>query len=229
MDRRETIKLLLFTSIAGNTLFLAGCKKNGVENTVRAVYGRTPEELEYDEEIYNRTFLNKHELETVAILADIILPADEKSGSATEAGVVEFIEFIVKEMEGHQEVMRNGLAYLDNESNSRFSSEFKLAELENQKAILDEIAYPEYEESRKDAVSFFSLLRNLVVTGFYTSKMGFDDLGYKGNTPNVWDGVPPEVLAEYDVDYDEEWLAKCIDQSKRNDMAKWDDNKNLIS
>ena len=72
-------------------------------------------------------------------------------------------------------------------------------------------------------------MRDLTLTGYYTSEMGFKDLGYKGNTPTVWDGIPEDVLKEYDVSYDKEWLAKCVDQTKRGDIAKWDDNGNLIS
>ena len=67
------------------------------------------------------------------------------------------------------------------------------------------------------------------MTGYYTSRMGIDDLGYKGNLPNVWDGVPDEILKEHDVAYEPEWLAKCVDQSKREDIARWDEDMNLIS
>ena len=72
-------------------------------------------------------------------------------------------------------------------------------------------------------------MRNLTLTGYYTSKMGIEDLGYKGNMPNVWDGVPEDVLAAHGLNYDPSWLAKCVDQSKRADIATWDDEGNLIS
>ena len=72
-------------------------------------------------------------------------------------------------------------------------------------------------------------MRDLVVTGYFTSAVGLKDLGYLGNTPNVWDGVPDEVLKEHDVAYDSTWLAKCIDQDTRSDIAKWDKNGNLIN
>ncbi|MEE1964223.1 gluconate 2-dehydrogenase subunit 3 family protein, partial [Allomuricauda taeanensis] len=65
--------------------------------------------------------------------------------------------------------------------------------------------------------------------GFYTSKIGIEELGYKGNMPNVWDGVPDDVLEQHGVSYDPEWLAKCVDQSKRNIVAEWDENGNLIT
>jgi hypothetical protein len=59
--------------------------------------------------------------------------------------------------------------------------------------------------------------------------MGIKDLGYKGNKPNVWDGVPQEVLDKHGVSYEKEWLAKCIDQSTRGDLAKWDEEGNLLT
>ena len=72
-------------------------------------------------------------------------------------------------------------------------------------------------------------MRNLTLTGYYTTRMGLDDLGYKGNTPNVWDGVPEDILKAHGMSYDEAGLAKCVDQSTRGVVAKWDDDGNLIS
>ena len=59
--------------------------------------------------------------------------------------------------------------------------------------------------------------------------LGFRDLGYRGNTPNIWDGVPAEVLQKHNLSYEAEWLSKCIDQSRRDIQAEWDDDMNLIS
>jgi len=78
-------------------------------------------------------------------------------------------------------------------------------------------------------IAFFNRMRNLTVNGYYTTRMGFDDLGLRTNAANVWDGVPAEVLAQYDVDYDKDWLSKCVDQSQRLEIAKWDDNGNLLT
>jgi len=98
--------------------------------------------------------------------------------------------------------------------------------------IIEDIAYPDPEELRPDmayGITFFDLMRNLTLTGYYTTKMGLDDLGYTGNFANVWDGVPAEVLADHDVDYDEEWLAKCVDQNERMTIAEWDEDGNLLT
>jgi len=122
--------------------------------------------------------------------------------------------------------------WLDQESNRRFNKEFAACEMSEQLEIIDEIAYPD-PDGKKPAlaygIKFFDRMRNLVVTGYYTSQMGIKDLGYKGNVFNVWDGIPPEVLAEHDVDYDPEWLAKCVDQSQRDVIAEWDENGKLLT
>jgi hypothetical protein len=131
-----------------------------------------------------------------------------------------------------QATLRGGLMWLDHESNSLFNTEFKVSTEAQQKQILDTIAYPDMEvpnNERPLQVQFFSLMRNLTLTGYYTSKVGIADLGYKGNQPNVWDGVPEDVLQQHGVAYDDEWLAKCIDQSKRNDTAEWDELGNLLT
>ena len=79
------------------------------------------------------------------------------------------------------------------------------------------------------SVNKVTLIGNLVMTGDFTSEVGINELGYKGNQPNVWDGVPDEVLKAHGMSYDESWIPKFVDQSKRNDIAQWDEEGNLIS
>ena len=85
------------------------------------------------------------------------------------------------------------------------------------------------DEDLQEAIRLFAVYRGMVLTGYFTSEIGINDLGYKGNTPNVWDGVPEEVLKEYSVSYDEDWISRCVDQSKRNDLAEWDEDGNLLT
>ncbi|MEE2605204.1 MAG: gluconate 2-dehydrogenase subunit 3 family protein, partial [Bacteroidota bacterium] len=80
-----------------------------------------------------------------------------------------------------------------------------------------------------EPVQWFNLVRNLTMTGYFTSEVGIKELGYKGNMPNVWDGVPQDVLDQYGLKYDEDWLEKCIDQSTRMTIAEWDDEGNLLT
>ena len=96
--------------------------------------------------------------------------------------------------------------------------------------MLDAIAYPNQEAKRQvQEVQFFSLMRNLVLTGYFTSEVGIKELDYKGNVANVWDGVPQEVLDDHGLSYDEDWLAKCLNPETRTDIAKWDDEGNLLT
>ena len=239
MDRRKSIKSMILGGVAGG-LALHGCKPEGEAATDTASktegysynYGRTPEEKALIMELEADQFLSEHEMETVGQLCALILPANDNFGSATDAGVPEFIEFMAKDIPELQTELRGGLMWLDHKSNTEFGKEFKSASEEEQKQLLDTIAFYDAEiplNHQPLEIQFFSLIRNLTLCGYFTSKMGIEDLGYKGNTPNVWDGVPQQVLDQHGMAYDEEWLAKCVDQSKRNDIAKWDENGNLIS
>ena len=68
-----------------------------------------------------------------------------------------------------------------------------------------------------------------MIIGYFKSAIDIEELGYVGNSPNVWDGVPQDVLEDHGLAYDPECIAKCIDQEKRNDVAQWDNEGNLIS
>ena len=142
----------------------------------------------------------------------------------------EFIDFAVKEWPNQQDGFRNGIIWLDTFSKIRNGKDFIFATDEAQIAILDEIAYPDKAtEETQPGVDFFNQIRNFTLTGYYTTQMGWDDLGYVGNRPNVWDGVPEEVLNEHGLEYEPEWLAKCVDQSKRDVTAEWDEDGNLLT
>ena len=234
MNRRDSIKSILLGSVAGG-LALQGCTAEtnpeaAPDKVEWPEYGRTPKERKRDEKVFEEAFFNEHELTTIAVLCDIILPADDNYSSAIEAGVAEFIEFIAKDIEAHQIPLRGGIMWLDHYSNTLYNKVFISCTQEEQHHICDKIAYPEEKSAELQAgISFFSRMRNLVITGYYTSKKGIEALGYKGNTPNVWDGVPEDVLEAHGLEYDPEWLVKCIDQSKRTDIAQWDDQGNLIT
>lgn len=233
MDRRDSLKSLLVGSVAGG-LLVTGCtpeaSKEETQEPTLPGYGRTAQEKEHDKEVLAEIFLNEHELETIAVLCDIILPANAQIGGAVEAEVPAFIEFIVKDMPYHQLPIRGGLAWLDNHSNKLYNLEFKKLTREQQMAICDTIAYPGKTAPELLAgEKFFTRMRNLTLTGYYTSELGIKDLGYKGNQVNVWDGVPQEVLDEHGLAYEKEWLAKCVDQSKRMDIAEWDEDGNLLT
>jgi len=77
--------------------------------------------------------------------------------------------------------------------------------------MVDQIAYPNKAKANmKQGVAFFSLMRNLTASGFYTSEIGVKDIGYMGNKPNQWNGVPAEVLQQYKLAYSERELNECV-------------------
>jgi gluconate 2-dehydrogenase subunit 3-like protein len=147
---------------------------------------------------YQRKILSEHEWKTVRVLSDLIIPADERSGSATQAGVPEFIDDWL-DLRGGELLaeIRGGLTWLDMECNRLFGRDFVDCSDAQQKQILDRIAYPKTAAPEDaNAVAFFNHLRGLVVSGFYTSKMGIEDLPYLGNTMVAeWKGCPSDVLA----------------------------------
>lgn len=144
-----------------------------------------------------RKVLDEHEWKTVRVLSDIIIPADERSGSATDAGVPEFIDDWL-DFRGGQLLakIRGGLTWLDLECNRQFTHDFVDCPPTQQRQILDRIAYPKHAAPEDSTgVAFFNALRDLVVSGFFSSKMGVKDLPYLGNQMvSEWNGCPPEVL-----------------------------------
>lgn len=238
MDRRKSIQTIILGAGA-SALAFHGCKTDGdkVNEEIPAIketkyFGRTPEELERIEKLNDEELFNLHELETIGVLSTVILPAKEPHGGPLEAEVPAFIEFMGKDIPELAPTLLGGLMWLDHKSNTEFGKEFKFATLEQQKQICDEICWHDTEvplEKQPLEIQFFYLMRGLTVTGYYTSKVGIADLGYKGNQPNVWDGVPQDVLDQHGVAYDPEWIAKCVDQSKRGVIAEWDEQGNLLT
>ncbi len=164
-------------------------------------FGRTDYEKERDAKLFKEVFFNKQELKTLGVLADIIIPKDGRSGSATEAGVVEFIEFMAKDKPELQTPLRGGLVWLDTQANRRFEKKFVDCPRAQQIEIVEDIAYPQRKKpGMSQGVAFFSLMRNLTASGFWSSQIGIADIGYMGNTPNQWTGVPEEVVKQYGLD-----------------------------
>lgn len=196
-------------------VLLEGCAPGEQKPAAPAIadlnYDRTPEEIARYNELMSKKFFDDHEMKTIAILADIIIPKDDVSGSATDAGVPDFIEFIVKDMPHHQVPMRGGLKWLDLQMMKKHDKPFSDCSSAEQIAMIDQIAFPEQAKpDMQQGVAFFNKMRDLTACGFFTSKIGIADLGYAGNTPNKWDGVPQEVLDQYGVKYDERTLNESV-------------------
>jgi hypothetical protein len=220
MDRRHSIKALVIGTV-GSGVLIEACKtsdKKAVAASPDATVDawRMDEEKKYLKKIEDGDkFFTPHEMATITVLGDIIMPKDNVSGSASEAKVPDFIEFIVKDMPGHQTPMRGGLRWLDVQSFKQFDKAFVDCDAKQQIALVDQIAYPKKAKPEMmQGVAFFTLIRNLVTTGFYTSEMGVKDLGYMGNTPNMWNGVPDDVLKQYGYAYTDKELKECMSPDK---------------
>ena len=239
MDRRESLRTLFIAALGGGVIASTGCA-TGPRSASAAIrwanlpesysYGRTAAEKARDAELFAEVYFSEHELVTIATLCDIILPSHPQNGGALDAGLPEFVEFMAKDRERYKLPLRGGIAWLDNFAIDEYGSNFVSITEPQRLALCDAIAYPDVEEPElQPGIRFFSLMRDLTLTGYYTTELGFRDLGYLGNTPNVWDGVPEEVLRRHGMAYEEEWLAKCVDQSRRDIVAEWDDDMNLTS
>lgn len=197
-NRRETIGLLAAAPLAAGFSW--------TQEEVEHAHARTREARNSENEEGAPRFFTEHEYRTVQTLVDFILPADERSGSATEAGVHEFIDFMMLDQPGRQVPMRGGLAWIDLQCQRRFDRPFIECSQEQQQALLDEIAYPdEAAPEMSHGVAFFNSFRDLTATGFWTSRMGIEDLEFKGNQfVTEWVGCPQEALEHLDVRYDED-------------------------
>jgi gluconate 2-dehydrogenase gamma chain len=146
-------------------------------------------------------FFSAHEYATVGLLVDLIIPRDDRSGSATEAGVPEFMDFMMIDQPQRQVAMRGGLALVDRLAVSRFGKHVASATDAQRRALLDEIAYTSNPDpGLGSAIAFFNSFRDLTATGFFTSKMGMADLQYRGNVfVSEWTGCPDEALKKLGV------------------------------
>lgn len=153
---------------------------------------------------YELKFFTPHEWETVRVLVDLIIPRDERSGSATDAQVPEWMDFFIDAYPSLRLPVRGGLAWLDAEARNRVGNSFLETTGEVRTAILDDIAWPaRARPEMSQGVAFFNRFRDLTASGFWSTRIGVDDLQYMGNRGMVrWDGCPPEALAKLGVSYE---------------------------
>ena len=234
MNRRENLKLL-FTGSVGTGLLMTGCSPEEQALPPQAILSggtkgyRTEEERKRDKELLSETFFTEEERKKLNTLVDIILPKDEESPAATEVGVVDFMEFMMKDQPGNQTPMRGGLMWLDYEANEKFEKPFN--ELSNDQVIdiVEEVAWPQKAKLEyQGAVSWFNMLRNLTCSGYFSTEAGWKYIGYVGNQPNVWDGVPQKVMDQYGFKLEEKYIPIYLKPEDRGIIAEWDDEGNII-
>jgi gluconate 2-dehydrogenase gamma chain len=208
MNRRESLKALGVTGLSAGVLVEACKDKPDTNEAVTpgaskddANADRLPNEIEREKGLADEKFFTAAEMSTITVLADIIIPKDDRSGSASDAGVPDFIEFIVKDMPDHQVPMRGGLRWIDTICLKRHEKPFKDCSKEQQLKLVDEIAYPDQAKpDMQQGVAFFNRMRNLTASGFFSSKIGMADVGYMGNQPNKWEGVPADIIKQYGLE-----------------------------
>jgi gluconate 2-dehydrogenase gamma chain len=207
MNRRDSLKAIGIGTFSASMLLEAckpGVKKLAEDTNDKASTndaGVLPAEIERNKKLNADKFFNEHEMATITVLGDIIIPKDARSGSASDAKVPEFIEFIVKDMPQHQVPMRGGLRWLDLQCLNLYNKTFVDASPAQQIAMVTEIAYPKKAKPEmQQGVAFFNRMRDLTATGFFTTKMGIEDIGFAGNAPNKWTGVPADVLKQYGME-----------------------------
>ena len=194
MSRREAVRLLAVAPVAAAFSWAPESVRDAVA-LAREARARGA---------YDPKNFTAHEWETVRVLVDLILPKDERSGSATDAGVPEFMDFMLGDDPDLQTPVRGGLAWLDHECDDRYSKTFVACTDAERAAVLDDIAWPKKAKPEHMAgVAFFNSFRDFTASGFFSSRVGIQDLRYIGNTfVAEWKGCPPEALAKLGVHYE---------------------------
>lgn len=190
VTRRDILRTLAMGAVSGSVLQVIPAK--AAEYAHQTVHN---EKAASTTGKYAPKFFPAHQYEMLTTLCDTIIPKDEKSGGAVEAGSPEFIDLLTSENEEYQLVLGGGLMWLDNLCTDRYSSVFLDCTPEQRKEILDLIAFRKNAKtdlSLSQGVAFFAFLRRLTCDGFYTSKIGIEDLQYIGNTAlREFPGCPP--------------------------------------
>lgn len=208
IKRRDILKV--FSAVPAAALVPLSAIAAPPQNTAAGVAGKAASG-------YQRKVFNDHEWETVKLLSDLIIPADERSGSATQAGVPEFIDDWLDFRGGRLKAeILGGITWLDLECNRQFGHDFTGCAPAEQKKILDRIAYPDKAAPEDlNYVAFFNHLRDLVVGGFFSSEQGVKDLPYQGNKMvAVWEGCPSNVLAQIEKNLKTNGVALSMDGDK---------------
>lgn len=195
LTRRTALRLIL-AGPASAAIVWAPADANASDRVGREGFSRA-----LVESPFKPKFFTAHEYATASILVDLIIPRDERSGSATEAGVPQFMDFTMTDQPRRQVAMRGGLALLDRLTVQRAGKRFSEATDAQRRGVLDEIAYTSNPDpTLAHAVAFFSSFRDLTASGFWSSRMGVADLQYQGNTFVAdWDGCPDEALRKIGV------------------------------
>lgn len=146
--------------------------------------------------VYKPKAFTAHEYKTLQRLSDLIIPADEVSKGALEAGAPEFIDLLSSQSWEMKAVYTGGLGWIDRQMEKRYGAAFVNAKPEQQTALLELIAYRKNDSPELGpGIRFFEWIRKMVADAFYTSPIGVKDLGFVGNKGMTVFQVPKEALA----------------------------------
>jgi gluconate 2-dehydrogenase gamma chain len=190
VSRRDVLKSLAVSAAASSVLRVIPAHAAEMAHQMIAA-----EKAAAPAKAYAPKFFTAHDYKTLQALCQSIIPADSDSGGAIEAGAPEFIDLLTSENKDYQVTLGGGLMWLDGACSDRYGKVYLDCSPEQQKEILDKIAYRKNalaDQSLNQGVAFFSFLRNITADGFFTSKIGVQYLGYVGNTfLKEFPGCPP--------------------------------------
>jgi gluconate 2-dehydrogenase gamma chain len=208
MNRRDALKA--FTVMSTASFLDVGAPQ--LERALRSMESLTDTDTESDGRVQQQQqphtpkFFSRREWQLVRMLTDYVIPRDARSGSATDARVPEFMDFLLSDKDASlasQTSMRGGLAWIDNEARRRFGRTFVAATDPQRRQILDDIAWPaKAPKELTHGVAFFTRFRDMTASGFFSSAMGWKDVQYIGNVFHHWDGCPQPALDKLGVSYD---------------------------
>jgi gluconate 2-dehydrogenase gamma chain len=190
-NRRE-----MLASVAAGAAALA-IPREGLEAAAAHAHDAVEAEQQQQGRQYVPQQFTVDEYRLVRLLVDYVIPRDSRSGSASEAGVPQFMDFILGEYPGNRTWMKDGLAWMNAECRRRFNAGFISCTDAQRREVLDAIAFTyRTDPPLRPGADFFSRFRNLTSSGFWTSRIGIADLGFIGNRPvGEWVGTPPNVVA----------------------------------
>ena len=201
VSRRDVVKMLGLVPLAG-VLEWSGADVERAARFAATLEGEAAQQ-------FTPKFFTPGEYRTVRVLVDYVIPRDARSGSATDAKVPEFMDFMYSDplqntSEQTKTAVKSGLAWLDAESTKRFSKTFVAASDAERRQILDDIAWPAKARPEMAAgVTFFNRFRDMTASGFFSSAIGWKDLPYIGNVAVAeWKGCPEPALRKLGVSYD---------------------------
>ena len=190
ISRRDVLKNLAVSAAATSVLRVIPAQAAEMAHHMIAA-----EKAASPAKTYAPKFFSARDYKMLQSLCETIIPGDSDSGGAIEAGAPEFIDLLTSENKDYQVTLGGGLLWLDSRCSDEYDKVYLDCTSEQQKEILDKIAYRKNglaDASLNQGISFFSFLRNMTADGFFTSKIGIQYLGYIGNTYlKEFPGCPP--------------------------------------